>query len=93
MCLLLLSFSLQSYDIGQIVSARLKAARALQSNPNNVEALTVLHHSQKQVSGVERTFLLCNIQFKLLLNRWTRDTFEQCLDILIPRGMIEDPIH
>ncbi|XP_063954466.1 ankyrin repeat domain-containing protein 11-like isoform X1 [Lytechinus pictus] len=38
-----------SYDIGQIVSARLKAARALQSNPNNVEALTVLHHSQKQI--------------------------------------------
>ncbi|XP_072178323.1 uncharacterized protein [Diadema setosum] len=38
-----------AYDISAIVSARLKAARALQSNPNNVEALTVLHHSQRQI--------------------------------------------
>ena len=37
-------------DIGSIVSARLKAARALESNPHDVEALTLMHRSQTEVS-------------------------------------------
>ena len=37
-------------DIGSIVSARLKAARALESNPHDVEALNLMHRSQTEVS-------------------------------------------
>ena len=39
-------------DIGSIVSARLKAARKLESNPHDVEALTLMHRAQTEVRSV-----------------------------------------
>lgn len=40
----------QNVDIGQIVSQRLSAMRKLQENPNDVQAITEIYKSQKEVS-------------------------------------------
>jgi hypothetical protein len=40
---------LQTVDIGAMVSARLKAARRLESNPHDVEALSIMHKAQTQI--------------------------------------------
>ncbi|XP_038048094.1 protein SON-like isoform X2 [Patiria miniata] len=39
----------QKVDIAAMVSARLKAARRLEHNPNDVEALSVMHKAQTQI--------------------------------------------
>ncbi|XP_071800758.1 uncharacterized protein [Asterias amurensis] len=46
---------IQKVDIAAMVSARLKAARRLESNPNDVEALSVMHKAQTQI----RNWTMC----------------------------------
>ena len=43
---------LQNISIGEVVSERLSALRRLQTNPNDVQALTKIHHVDQQVGSL-----------------------------------------